>query len=68
MTTLELARKLLQYPPDTKVTMSTDWSEPLVNDEYLVIEGEPTVTLACSGHANAASEVERLRAREAVTA
>ena len=68
MTTFDLIRKLAQYPPDTKVTMSHDWSDPILDDEDMTTEDEPTLALACSGHGNHPSEVERLRAREAVAA
>lgn len=61
MTVYELIGKLSQYPSDAKVVLATDWSEPLVDDEYLLIDGDPTVALACSAHGSHPDEVARLR-------
>lgn len=62
MTTFELIQKLSQFPADTKVVIAHDWSEPLVDPEYLAIEGDPTVTLNSSGHSQHPVELERLQA------
>ena len=58
MTTYELIQKLAQYPADTKVTIAHDWSEPEIEDCYLQIEGDPTITLQATGWA--ASEATRV--------
>lgn len=57
MTAYELIQRLAQYPPDTRITLAHDWSEPIINNEYLAIEGDPTVTLCASGWAASPVEV-----------
>lgn len=51
MTAYELIQRLSQYPADTKVTIAVDWSEPAIDDSYLAIAGDPTITLQATGWA-----------------
>jgi hypothetical protein len=65
MTVYDLIHKLSQYPADTKVMVAQDWSEPLVDDEYLIIEGDPTLAIHGTGHAIRPDELARLTAATA---
>lgn len=62
-----MIQKLAQYPPNTKLVMAHDWSEPLLNDEYLLIEDAATIALTSTGHAIRPDELQRLRDRELAT-
>jgi hypothetical protein len=41
MTVYDMIQKLSHYPADTKIVLGFDWGEPVIDDEYLCLEGAP---------------------------
>lgn len=46
MTAYEMIQELAQYPADTQIVLAHDWTEPVVDDTYLVLTHPEVPALA----------------------